>query len=108
MSGFFTRANALPVVLVAAMLTITVWWVNCLYHERPWLSYLNVPFEVLVPVVEVGQSVPLRVIRCNADSEPHSYKLARSLENKQTGDTTELGNFLFEQPPVIKSSIATG
>lgn len=47
--------------------------------EQPYLSYGNLPFPVLTPIVKPGQAVQLTVSRCNDDSRQRVYGIARTL-----------------------------
>ncbi len=54
-------------------------FVGYAYLEPPYLSYGNVPFPVLTPVVKAGETVVLDILRCNRDTRPHTYVTARQL-----------------------------
>jgi hypothetical protein len=55
--------------------------VYLLLFEPPPLTYTNLPFPVLAPVVMPGDKVPLRIKRCNSTDRMLLATLTRTLEN---------------------------
>jgi hypothetical protein len=65
----------------------------CFYvvmDEPPFLSYRNLPFAVLTPLVKPGEPVKLNVVRCNSDSKTRVYGLSHRLLSVDGGTSVIL------------------
>lgn len=67
------------IVITTVSLTVGVIFYY-LFFEKSWLRYENVPFPALQTYTRPGSPIPIHVARCNDDSVPHVYTVARSLE----------------------------
>ena len=80
MSAFLLALNASMRRLNAACLVATI-CVGSYYafFEPPYLTYENLPFPVLTPVVHDGEPVLLMVGRCNNDDKTRIYGISHRL-----------------------------
>jgi hypothetical protein len=65
------------ITLMAVLLAGLGWMA---YIDKPYLTYNNLPFPTLLQQVRAGEVIPLRVERCNSDSEPHTYNTTHAVE----------------------------
>lgn len=101
-----TPATKLAIASLAVMVSVTLVFVYLLFFEKPYLSYTNLPFDVLEPEVEQGALIPLRVVRCNDSNKTQAYTLARSLQNLDAGDYVVLQDSLVQVAPGCAESIS--
>lgn len=66
------------VVTMVVMIAIS----TALLFEPPWLSYTNLPFPVLNPVVKAGHVVLIQVSRCSTDKGTRLYAVSHTLEGQ--------------------------
>lgn len=50
-------------------------------NDIPWLSYPNLPFDMMESAVRAGHSAPMKIERCNSDSTVHIYTFSTRMIN---------------------------
>lgn len=101
--------NTVAMWMACIFLSLMAAFVGTLFYitilEKPYLSYKNLPFPPVMESARQGEIMPLRVIRCNSDSDPHSYDLSNSLFNLDTGVYTILPGFAVMISPGCTDAI---
>ena len=75
--------NGLLGVAAAMLASLAIIFVWANYIEKPYLSYENLPFQVMTKP-KAGEVVELLVERCNRSKKAESYNTTRSLLNVTT------------------------
>jgi hypothetical protein len=91
---------------LAVMASLTLAFVYLLFFEEPYLTYTNLPFDVLEPEVAQGGLITLKVARCNSTSQTQTYTLARSLQNLDAGDYVVLQDSLVQVQPGCTEAVS--
>ena len=79
---------AIATALIASVVLIFI-WAN--YIEKPYLSYGNLPFEVITKP-RVGEVIELRVERCNSTNKTQSYNTTRAVLNLKTKEVITMAD----------------
>jgi len=95
MRVFHTLA-ACALSLAALILAGYLFGVN---SEQPYLRYTSLPFPALTRTVRPGETVQLRVARCNDDRVRHDYLVTHMLRNTVTGDFVLMPDVWVEIEP---------
>lgn len=91
-----------------AFVVLLGWGVYFLKFEQPFLSYEDMPFELLTPEVHPGEVVRFRVVRCNSTSEERAYSSSRTFVPTEPGkDRVLLDGTTTSALPGCTPSIST-
>lgn len=77
-----------------------------LFFEEPYLSYENLPFPPLTPIVIAGDVVPLQVQRCNRSDNPKTYEIEHSLKDVERNTTIVLPSLVVQIEPGCHKSVS--
>jgi hypothetical protein len=92
--AFWTVVSILSMMFSAVLL---IFWF--LFFEKPWLTYENIPFPPVTPVVQSGHIVPLEVERCNHSGKEQIYTITHSLQSLDNGKFIILPDTVVSMEP---------
>ena len=95
MKMYFLFLKWLSCALTLTCLTLFVWGT---FFETPYLSYQNLPFTSLQPIVLAGSAATFSVARCNKSDKEILYTTSRNLRNVTTGVVTLLPDINLSLP----------
>lgn len=70
------HAPNILLALVVAVFSVTMY---LMLFEKPWLTYLNIPFPTELAKAREGETIPLRVKRCSTANVKRTFRVARSM-----------------------------
>ena len=83
--------NGLLGVAAAMLASLALIFVWANYIEKPYLSYENLPFQVMTKP-KAGEVVELLVERCNSSKKAQSYNTSRAVLNLKTKEVITLAD----------------
>lgn len=83
--------NGLLGVAAAMLASLALIFVWANYIEKPYLSYENLPFQVMTKP-KAGEVVELLVERCNNSKKTQSYNTTRAVLNLKTKEVITLAD----------------
>lgn len=78
MDRVFTIMRWVTAAFVVVCSGLILW---ALYFEKPFLSYVNLPFPVRLAQVKAGEVIPLTVRRCNSSDVIRFYDVTHEIRS---------------------------